>query len=125
MAATVLAMAVANSPGHGSYKALLDRPLGIGVGALRIDKPLLLWINDGLTAVYVRWSQLYGITLLCGIGFTMSLLIASLAFEEGGAGMVGLERLGIVVGSLLAGLGGYIVFRFFIDARTGDHHPLV
>src|SRR5215813_13891743 len=52
MAATVLAMAVANSPAHGIYKAVLDRPLGIGVGTLRIDKPLLLWINDGLMAVF-------------------------------------------------------------------------
>jgi len=71
----------------------------------------------------VRWPQLYGITLLCGIGFTMSLFIASLAFEEGGVGMVGLERLGIVVGSLIAGLGGYIAFRFLIDGRADAGSP--
>ena len=71
----------------------------------------------------VRWSQLYGITLLCGIGFTMSLFIASLAFEEGAVGMAGLERLGIVVGSLIAGLGGYIALRFFIDGRADAGSP--
>jgi Na+:H+ antiporter, NhaA family len=41
----------------------------------------------------------------------MSLFIASLAFEEGGAAGAGLERLGIVVGSLLSGLAGYVAFR--------------
>ncbi|MBI5040780.1 MAG: Na+/H+ antiporter NhaA, partial [Gammaproteobacteria bacterium] len=52
VAATVFAMLVANSPLSSLYHALLDTPIGIRVGALEIAKPLLLWINDGLMAVF-------------------------------------------------------------------------
>jgi Na+:H+ antiporter, NhaA family len=45
----------------------------------------------------------------------MSLFIASLAFEQGGFTNVGLERLGIVVGSLLAGISGYVVVCVVLD----------
>jgi NhaA family Na+:H+ antiporter len=59
----------------------------------------------------VGWWQVYGAALLCGIGFTMSLFIASLAFEPGNASYLGLERLGILIGSLVSGLAGYSVLR--------------
>ena len=52
MAAAVLALIVANSPLSVYYVALLDLPLEIRVGTLGIAKPLLLWINDGLMAVF-------------------------------------------------------------------------
>ena len=48
----ILAMLVANSPLSGHYAALLDIPVGIQVGALVINKPLFLWVNDGLMAVF-------------------------------------------------------------------------
>ena len=47
----------------------------------------------------------------------MSLFIASLALAQDGVANGGLERLGIVTGSLLAGLSGYVAFRFFLDNR--------
>ena len=50
--AAIAAMAVANSPLLGSYKAMLDTPVIAGIGSVVIDKPLLLWINDGLMAVF-------------------------------------------------------------------------
>ena len=52
LAAAVIAMLVANSPLAGLYSALLDTTVAVRVGALSIDKPLLLWINDGLMAVF-------------------------------------------------------------------------
>jgi len=64
----------------------------------------------------VKWRQLYGIALLCGIGFTMSLFIASLAFEGGGTQYLGLERLGILGGSFTSGLAGY-----FMLSKTLKH----
>ena len=67
----------------------------------------------------VGWWQLYGTALLCGIGFTMSLFIASLAFEPGSTAYVGLERIGILMGSLISGLLGYIVLRF-ASANAAD-----
>ncbi|RMH52887.1 MAG: Na+/H+ antiporter NhaA [Zetaproteobacteria bacterium] len=66
-----------------------------------------LAVRLGLAGLPERadWLQLYGIALLCGIGFTMSLFIGSLAFEQGMEAVVD-ERAGIMVGSLLSGLAG-------------------
>ena len=50
--AAIAAMVVANSPLLGSYKLMLDTPVIAGIGSVVIDKPLLLWINDGLMAVF-------------------------------------------------------------------------
>lgn len=52
MVAAILAMAVANSPLHGWYELLFNIPVEIRIGALLISKPLILWINDGLMAVF-------------------------------------------------------------------------
>lgn len=65
------------------------------------------------------WLQLYGIAVLCGVGFTMSLFIGSLAFAEGGAGYARADRLAIVGGSLLSGVVGYFVLRFARTKSTG------
>ncbi len=50
--AAALAVVVSNSPLAGLYDAFLNLPTQVRVGALDIDKPLLLWINDGLMAVF-------------------------------------------------------------------------
>jgi NhaA family Na+:H+ antiporter len=55
----------------------------------------------------VNWSLIYGASLLCGIGFTMSLFIGSLAFENSGENLLFDERLGIIVASVLSAICGY------------------
>jgi NhaA family Na+:H+ antiporter len=52
LAAAVLALVVANSPLHDGYERLLAMPLSIGKTPIVLSKPLLLWINDGLMAVF-------------------------------------------------------------------------
>jgi NhaA family Na+:H+ antiporter len=52
LAAAVFAMIIANSPLAHLYEALLEVTVAVQVGALSIDKPLLLWVNDGLMAVF-------------------------------------------------------------------------
>jgi Na+:H+ antiporter, NhaA family len=52
IAAAALALLIANSPLSGMYARLLDLPLQVRVGDFEIHKPLLLWINDGLMAVF-------------------------------------------------------------------------
>jgi len=64
------------------------------------------------------WGSLYGTAILCGVGFTMSLFIGSLAFEETGVNLLFDERLGIILGSLVSGVAGYLVLRATLPADT-------
>ena len=52
MAAAAIALVIANTPAGGLYQALLETPVEVRIGALRLAKPLVLWINDGLMAVF-------------------------------------------------------------------------
>lgn len=63
---------------------------------------------------------LYGISLLAGIGFTMSLFIASLSFEQSGTNSDLLldERLGIMIGSILSGVSGYVVLKWALQHKA-------
>ena len=97
-------------------------PLGIMAGLFfgkQIGIFVLSWlaVTLGIASLPegINWTKLYGAALLCGIGFTMSLFIASLAFTQGGAGYSGLERLGILIGTLVSGLIGYAVLRLALD----------
>ena len=50
--AAVIALVLANSPWAGLYQSLLNLPMTVTLGSLGVDKPLLLWINDGFMAVF-------------------------------------------------------------------------
>lgn len=98
--------------------ALHPVALGIGIGLFagkQIGVMALCWIAVRLRLASlpagVSWWHMHGMALLCGIGFTMSLFIASLAFGQGGTDNVTLDRLGILIGTLLSGLCGYAVLR--------------
>ncbi|MGE0554115.1 MAG: Na+/H+ antiporter NhaA [Gemmatimonadales bacterium] len=99
-------------------------PLGIVTG-LFVGKQVgilaLCWLAVRLRLATlpegVGWRALHGTSLLCGIGFTMSLFIASLAFERAGSSAAGLDRLGILLGSLLSGLCGYLLLRSVLPER--------
>lgn len=57
------------------------------------------------------WLQIYGVALLAGIGFTMSLFIGGLAFP-GDEALVDRVKLGVLAGSILSGAAGFLVLRF-------------
>ncbi len=97
-------------------------PLGIAAGLFfgnQIGVLGLSWLVVRLRFASlpegVGWWHLYGMALLCGIGFTMSLFIASLAFDGSGMTYLGLARLGILIGSLVSGLFGYGVLRVIVE----------
>ena len=58
------------------------------------------------------WLSIYGIALLTGIGFTMSLFIGSLAFERGEFDYLAATRVAVLVASVLSAIAGYVVLRF-------------
>lgn len=65
------------------------------------------------------WLMLYGVAVLTGIGFTMSLFIGSLAFEHGGFEFGAATRIGVLTGSLASALAGYSLLRFAFRRRPG------
>ncbi len=66
----------------------------------------------------VKWRQLYGVAMLCGIGFTMSLFISSLAYDHDTPGYAINDRLGILLGSTLSAVLGYLILRFTTSERS-------
>jgi len=172
-AAAAAAMAMANSSAAPLYEAFLGTRVELRAGAFEIAKPLVLWINDGLMALFfflvglevkrevlegewrsppawfahgvpagiafgllagkalgifgavllavklglarlpenANFLHMAGVALVCGIGFTMSLFIAGLAFEEEMGRFANESRLGILFGSAAAGLAGYLFLR--------------
>lgn len=59
----------------------------------------------------ITTTQVYGISLICGVGFTMSLFIGSLAFQNG-SNLMNLVKIGVVTGSFLSAVGGCLVFMW-------------
>lgn len=99
-------------------QVLHDVPMGIALG-LFVGKQLgifsfcWLFIKLGWATLPsgMNWMSLYGTSVLCGIGFTMSLFIGSLAFEASEMDRLFDERLGILLGSLASGLFGYWILK--------------
>ena len=108
-----------NFSGVGTEQILHPVPLGIAL-ALFIGKQAgvfgFCWFSIKLKLTNlpkgISWSSLYGIAALCGVGFTMSMFIGSLAFEETSVNLLFDDKLGIIIGSLASGLMGYAILYF-------------
>lgn len=103
--------------GVRAEQLLHNVPIGIALG-LFVGKQLGIFVLCAL-AIKIKladmpngmnWTTLYGTAVLCGIGFTMSLFVGSLAFEEN-TYVVFDERLGILAGSLASGIFGYMILK--------------
>ncbi len=105
--------------GVGIEQVMTPVPLGIILG-LVLGKQLgvfgfcFIAIKLGFAQLpkNVNWQLLYGVALLCGVGFTMSLFIGSLAFEQSTNSPIYQDRLGIVIGSFISGILGYFVISY-------------
>jgi NhaA family Na+:H+ antiporter len=110
-----------------------------GLGAHVLGEPLVIAVAAGLfvgkqtgmlaaVALAVKfgwaqrpggasWTQLYGVLLLAGIGFTMSLFIGGLAFTD--QRLIDEVKVGVLIGSILSGLAGYAVLRWVARPAKG------
>ncbi|MGY3569949.1 Na+/H+ antiporter NhaA [Vibrio paucivorans] len=93
-------------------------PLGIALGLL-VGKPigimLFCWVSLKMKLTElpagIRMRQIFAVSVLCGIGFTMSIFISSLAFEFEAESLDTYARLGILMGSTISAILGYILLR--------------
>jgi NhaA family Na+:H+ antiporter len=83
----------------------LGKQAGVGLGTVACLRLRLAPRPEGASGL-----QLYGVALLAGIGFTMSLFVGGLAFGEGA--MLDQVKLGVLAGSLLSAITGFLILRF-------------
>ncbi|MDX2481334.1 MAG: Na+/H+ antiporter NhaA [Desulfuromusa sp.] len=116
----IFAFANAGISFAGMTPAALLAPLPLGIAAgLFIGKPLgilgLCWIGIKLKIAQlpkgIGWREFHGMATLCGIGFTMSLFVSTLALEGVSDEVGAAARFGVLMGSLLSALSGYFLLR--------------
>jgi len=102
----------------GFTRATLAEPVTLGIAAglflgklVGVFGSVVVLVRSGVVDLPAgaSWPQVAGIAFLCGIGFTMSLFIGLLAFDD--PGLQDRVKIGILAGSLLSGLAGYAILR--------------
>ncbi|GAB1667751.1 Na+/H+ antiporter NhaA [Mannheimia haemolytica] len=106
-------------------------PLGIALGLI-IGKTLGVFGFSYLAVLFrlaslpqgVNFKQIFAIAVLCGIGFTMSMFLASLAFDvsEAGESITALARLGILLGSAVSAILGYTLLRMATKQNNPENN---
>lgn len=99
-----------------------DIALGIAIGLIAgktigVFGASWLAVRTGLASLppATNWRLVFGMALLCGIGFTMSLFIGTLAFEHQGEAHSAAVRIGVLGGSLVAACAGYTLLKFLLS----------
>jgi len=102
--------------GIGLAQLLAPLPLGIAAGlffgkqiGVFASVRLAVQLGLGSRPLGASWLQVYGVALLCGIGFTMSLFIGGLAFSD--PLLIDEVKIGVLMGSILSALAGFGVLR--------------
>jgi len=113
--------------GVGVDDLLHPVPLGIAAG-LFFGKQLgifgFCWIAIKMGYAKLpagsNWGSLWGVSILCGVGFTMSLFVGSLAFESTSTDIREMfdERLGIILGSVISGVVGFLVLSRLLPGNA-------
>ena len=111
----------------GNVSAAVRHPVSLGVAlGLFLGKPVGLWLFARLSVstrlatqpAGVSWGKIFGASWVCGIGFTMSLFIGTLAFGDGP--LLAMSKIGILAASLAAGICGSI---FLLRRGKADVPP--
>lgn len=116
----IFAFANAGVSFAGVSPGIVLDPVALGIIAglffgkqLGVFSAVWLMVRLGLARLPAKtnWLSIYGVSMLAGIGFTMSLFIGTLAFEHGNFEHVIATRVGVLTGSLLSAAGGYLILR--------------
>jgi NhaA family Na+:H+ antiporter len=125
----IFALANAGLSFEGVTLAQLSQPVTVGIAlGLVVGKPIgilgfvAIAVATGLTRLPAgtNWGNLLGVAFACGIGFTMSLFIAGLAFEHGVADYFVADQIGILVGSILSALAALLVLHASLPKHAED-----
>ena len=112
----------------GNVLAAVKHPVSLGVVlGLFIGKPIGIWFFAWIAAKTrlatppgeLSWGKIFGAGWLCGIGFTMSLFIATLAFGDGA--LLDMSKIGILAASLAAGACGSIFLLRGTEPSAARH----
>jgi NhaA family Na+:H+ antiporter len=123
----LFALANLGVPILGNAAAAARHPVSLGVAiGLFVGKPIGVWLSARLSTKFqlatappdLSWRDLFGAACLCGIGFTMSLFIATLAFGEGTK--LDMARIGVLAGSLASAVGGSVLLISQIGSELGS-----
>lgn len=123
MVMPIFALANASIVIVGNKFNLLNRvTLGVGLGLLLgkvVGVSLFSWLSVRLRWAQlptgVTWTQIIGVGFLAGIGFTMSLFITNLAYAD--PGVVNASKIGIVIGSIVAGVIGFVILKINFNKK--------
>lgn len=97
-----------NMVSNVSLGVILGLVLGKFIGIVLISK-ILVQLKLAALPNELRWRHIYGVSLLAGVGFTMSLFIADLAFVN--PTFIIQSKIGIFIASIICGIGGFLVLR--------------
>jgi NhaA family Na+:H+ antiporter len=97
---------------------LIGKPLGVMLAAWLVTKLGLAQLPPG-----ADWHAMLGIGLLCGVGFTMSLFIGTLAFELAGSEYMRSVRLGVLIGSVLSATAAALVLTSWLNKSRAQRVP--
>ncbi len=100
-------------------------PLGVAAGLflgkqVGVFGSVWLLVRAGLADLpaHASWREVYGVSVLCGIGFTMSLFIGLLAFDT--PALQDATKLGVLAGSILSAMVGWVILRSGPPARAAE-----
>ena len=103
-------------------------PMGIAAGLL-LGKPIGIMIFSGIAVKLgiarlpegINFKQIAAVSVLCGIGFTMSIFIASLAFIKADPELLTYSKIGILLGSTVSAVLGYLLLNKFLPKKGHRH----
>jgi NhaA family Na+:H+ antiporter len=123
----IFAFANAGIPIYDLTVEAIGNPVSIGtIVGLVVGKQTGIMAVVGLAVILgfarlpkgTTWAQIWGVSLLCGIGFTMSLFIGTLAFEHGNFELLRYVKVGVLIGSLVSGALGLVVLSFALPRNA-------